>query len=435
MKTNLMNILTKINFVVTGLLLFCYGVIRFKILFPRTNAGGDENGFLAMFNFYLENGYSEALAEGNSILFNLVSSFINLFVSNPLISLRTTSFLFGISTMYLVVKIQKKFFPFQNKSYRSLAWITSMNVLIVSSIIFLGINDTILYFLTALFFYFFLHLTQNKKALKYYIYIGIVYGLMLITRKFGIIYLLPIMVVLLLFFGNERPQWNYMLKGMSFLFLSTIIIVLTANLTNLTQGKGLSFHEKKLDPEINWVQLQYLSAVKNSQGELPYGKHVSIEDVKQYLKENGEDSLPENSMTSSMFFDLGFTIKQFFKNIAIQLVPITRLTGLLLGLIVLTFIFNLKSRIKLSFPNKQYILLFSTAYILTLCFIVISYVEPRWYISVLVLMPLPIVKMLEKSIENNKNKEVFSFLIINTSLLFFVAMNVKYVMTNFKEII
>ena len=430
-----MNILTKTNFVVTSLLLFCYGVIRYKIIFLRPEGKGDENSFLEMFNFYLENGYSEALAEGNSILFNVTSSFVNLFVSDPLFSLRVTSLLFGILTMYMILKIQKKFFPFQNKSYRNLAWITSLNVFIVSSIIFSGINDSILYFLTSLFFYFFLHLTQNKNSFKYYIYIGVIFGLMLITRKFGIIYLLPISVVFLMFFKKERIQWLQMLKGVSFMFLSTIVIVVAANFANITQGKSLSFHEKKLDNEINWVQLQYLTAIKNSQGELAYGKHVSIDETKEYLKENGLNSLPENSVTSSMFFDLGFTIKQFFKNVLIQIVPISRLTGILIFLIILSIIFNIKNRIKLSLPNKQFILLFSTVYILALCFIVISYVEPRWYISVLALLPLPILKMMEKSLEKNKRKEVFNFLIVNASLLIFVAMNMKYVITNFKVII
>ncbi|MFD2567791.1 glycosyltransferase family 39 protein [Pseudotenacibaculum haliotis] len=435
MKTNLLKILTKANFAVTSILLLCYGIIRYKVAFLRPEAKGDENSFLKMFNFFSENGYSEALAKGNSILFNLVASFVDFFASNPLFSLRITSLLFGILTIYMVLKIQKKFFSFDNKSYRNLAWITSVNVLIVSSILFLGINDTILYFLTALFFYYFLHLIQNTTAVKYYIYLGIIYGLMLITRKFGIIYLLPILVVLFLFFRNERLQWKQVIKNASILFLSSILIVAAANFNNLTQGKGLSFNEKELDDEINWIQLQYLTALKNSQGELAYGKHVSVEDVKQYIKENGEDSLPENSMVSSIFFDLGFTIKQSFRNVLTQTVPITRLTGILLMFIVLALLFNLRNKVKLKLPNKQYILIFSFVYILSLCFIVISYVEPRWYVSVLVLMPLPILKLLEKSIEKNKNKEVLSFLMINAALLAFIAMNAKYVITNFKEII
>ncbi len=435
MKNNIRTILTKVNFIIVSVILLLYFFIRIGKVFTRPNAKGDESSFLEMFNFYLENGYAATLSEGSSILFNLASSFFNLFTSNPLYALRATSLFFGIFAFIMVVKIQRIFFPL-DKQYVLLAFLTSLNALIVSSIILSGINDSIVYFLAVLLVFFILKFHRDKNTIKSAIFIGLTIGAMFLTRKMSLLYLPAAFIVLLMLYHNIKLNTLAKIKSLGLISLMTILVVAVFNFPNLKEGKGISFHQKKLDKEITWIQLQYLTAMKNAKGEVANGQHVTIEETKAYIVENGKESLPKNSFISAIFFDFGFTVKQFFKNTVRQLTPITRLTGLLFLFLVLVAFLNLKkNRFKLSFPKNQYIILFSILFILTLCFIVITYIEPRWYVSVLILLPLPIYRILQEYTESQKKKELINFIFINAQLLFIIAMNVPYIFSNYKDLL
>tara|TARA_R110000787_G_scaffold184181_2_gene296044 strand:+ start:1649 stop:2962 length:1314 start_codon:yes stop_codon:yes gene_type:complete len=435
MKVNLKGFLTKINFIVTSVILLLYFAIRFKIRFLQDFPSGDETSFLRMFNFYLKNGYSEALSKGNSIVFNLMASFFNLFTDNELMSLRLTSLFFGVLAFLMVLKIQRTFFPL-NKSYFLLTIITSLNTLIVSSVILSGINDTILYFLITVFIFYVLKFHRDKKVTISSLIIGIIIGFMFLTRKISITFLPSILLILLLLYHNLKITLIPKLKSLGIIFIVSIATLVLFNLPNLIDGKGISFHEKKLDSEINWKQLQYLSAIKNSQGKVIYGQHVTIGEVKHYIKKNGNESLPKDSQVSSIFFDFSFTIKQFFKNIPLQIIPITRLSGLLLLFLLLgAFLTAQKEGFKLSNIKKEYITLFLLSYILAMCFIVISYIEPRWYVGALILLPLPTYSIMQKHILRTKRKELLNFLLINAQLSLIIMMNTSYILANYKYLL
>lgn len=435
MKAKLKPILTSTNFIITSIVLLLYLAIRFKKIFLKGNPAGDETSFLEMFNFYIENGYSEALSKGNSTIFNLAASFFNLIIDNPLYSLRITSLFFGLLALLMVIRIQKTFFPLY-KEYSRLVIITSVSILTVSSIFLSGINDTIIYFLGTVFVFYVLKFHRDKKITRSSLAIGLIIGFMILTRKMSLTYLPAIFLILLLLYSNIKMNVFLKLKSLGIISIVSIATIVLFNLPNVIDGKGVSFHEKKLDEEISWIQLQYLTAVKESEGGVEDGQHVSVEYVKQYIAKNGKESLPENSLTSSIFFDFGFTVKQFFKNAFKQVVPLTRLSGLLLLFLILGLLLTIKKEgFKLSLLKQEYITIFLFSFILILCIVSINYIEPRWYVGILILLPLPVYSILQKRILEAKKNEQFNFLLINGQLAFIIVMNIPYILSNFKHLL
>tara|TARA_R110002074_G_scaffold242800_2_gene414588 strand:- start:2769 stop:4058 length:1290 start_codon:yes stop_codon:yes gene_type:complete len=426
MKSKSKTYITSFNFIIAGLVLLLYGSIRFKKLFFGNFANGDEYGFLNIFDIYLDKGYSEALSQGSSITFNATASFFNLFFSNTFLSLRFTSFFFGVLTLLMVLKIQKTFFPL-TKNYFLLLIITISNILIVSSVIFVGINDTILYFLATVFVFLVLNYQRDIKTFKFSLYLGLLFGIMLLTRKITIFYLPSIVIILIMLYKNLKIKTPLIFKSLSIVIVFSTITVILFNLPNLTTGKGISFHEKKLDNEISWSQLQYLTAIKHSNGEVKYGQHVSVDEVKQYITKNGEKSLPGKSFVNTIYYDIPFTIKDFFYDLFSQIKPITRLSGL----IIVFFILILSVVKKISIYHR-YLIVFFFTFVSTLCFIIISYVEPRWYLGALMLVLVPVYNILQ-DLSNNKNKrDKLNFIFINVQLLFIVTINLPYIISNYK---
>lgn len=430
MLNKVKNIVTSINITVAGIILFLYGILRFKKVFLRDFANGDENSFNKILQLYLDKGYNETLNEGSSIFFNLISSFFYLFTSNSLYSIRLTSIFFGILTLFTVIKIQKSFFKLP-KGYSVIFLYTVLNILIVSSIIFSGINDSILYFFSSLFVFFCLQFNRDKKVIKFSIASGIIIGLMFLTRKMAIIYMPPVFLVLLILFYKLDLKYFIRFKVLTIITIIPILLICILNLPNLIESKGISFHEKKLDNEISWPQLQYLTALKNSEGKVKHGQHVSIQEVKDYLILNGKESLPGDTFISSALFNIPFTIKQFFKNIGLQIVPITRLTGLMF----LFFIIALFSKNRIYFLKKHsLIVIFFNVFVVSLCLIVINYIEPRWYIGLLVLFTIPAYSIMEEFVSHKKKKEFINLIIVNSQLLSIILINLPYIVSNYKDL-
>jgi len=427
MRSKIKPNITNFNFVLTSIVLLMYCAIRFVKLFLKNSPAGDEFGFSTVFNLYQEKGYSAALSEGSSVLFNIAASFFNLFFSDTLLSLRFTSLFFGILSFLMVIKIQKTFFSL-SKNYFILFIITSASILIVSSIFFAGINDTMIYFIISLMIFVMFKYQKEKKIVKFSLIIGLLLGCMFLTRKMSVLYLPSIFLILILLYNDLKIKTPLKLKSFIIIISVSALLVSAFNLPNLAKGKGISFHEKKLDKEITWQQLQYLTAIMNSNGDVENGQHATLDQVKQYIKKNGKESLP-SSFLGTIFFDISFTVKQFFKNIFVQIIPITRLSGLVFLFLIL---FGLQNFSKKSSNKHQYVILFFFTFIISLCLIVINYIEPRWYVGLLILLTVPVFSFLQEYSQDKNKKEVLNFIFINVQLLFIVTINLPYIISNYK---
>jgi len=419
--------ITRINFLLISVILFLYSIISFVRVFLRNFSKGDENSFLPIFQLFIDKGFYAANVKGNSILFNCVSFIFYKISNNPLLSLRLTSLFFGFLTVIALFFFIKRFFPFIPSKYRLVAYITSLNVIIVMSIVFSGINDVLLSFFTILFFYLFYKIKEDNTILQYYFLIGIIFSLMILTRLMSVIIIFLMLIVLLLLLFNQKTKFIDIIKRISIIAFTSIIIVISFNYPSLKENKTLSFHDKSIKEEgVNWSQLQYLSEIGYEKGQIKYAHHYSIKEVKEYLKENGENSLPK-TLIESLLFDVSRTIKVFFREILYLIKPFSRLLGIVFILNIFLFIYNLfKRKIRLN-----YIILFSVLYIGCIAVIVSSYIEPRWFLNILILLPILFLEKLYSFGKENKLEKNYDFIIINSQLLILLIMNLPYIYKNF----
>ncbi|MFK5889287.1 MAG: glycosyltransferase family 39 protein [Flavobacteriaceae bacterium] len=423
--------ITKINFYITGLVLSLYAIIRFRIVFLRVTPKGDERSFLSVFNIVINKGFYEANVAGNSTPFNFVAYLFYKITSNGLISLRLTSLFFGILSLVFLWIFYKKYFKIP-QDYRFTAFLTAVNTMVIMSWVFTGINDIILAFLTVLLFMIIFRIKNDQKESHYsYLYIGLIIAFMLLTRKMSLLFLPSVFVVLISILYLKNTLFKAALKKIILVSASFLIIVIAFNIPSLIEKGHLSFHEKKLPSEkVNWSQLQYLTAIREEQGSLSYGKHASIDEVIQYLNENGENSLPK-TLTASIFFDFARTTREFFNDLFYQIKPFTRLLGFI-------FLTNLLLLIRYFFKRKfivknilnQPIILFSIIYMSIVCFIVITYVETRWFSNILLLLPIVLAERTYKFIKENNLGEKFDFIMINLQLLSLTVMSLPYLIKN-----
>lgn len=432
MSNKLFDIITKISLAIAFVTVLLYAAVRIKLKFFLDRTQGDEPAFLEALEFFKENGYAHSVQEGSSIVFNLLNRFFDIFSASSLMSMRITSLFFGLLTFYVIIKASKNIFKLP-KNYHFITCITVLNAFVVTSVMFIGINDTILYFLTGLFLYRFYKIySRGYLLLKDSLFIGIILGCMLLTRMMSFLLLVPVgLAILYLFYKEKISLLNYV-KRFALIGVVAGILIALFNYPSLSEGKGLSFHQKPLDKDINWVQLQYLTALELDKGTIKYGQHVPIEGVKEYLRENGEDSLP-TTMMESLFFDFSFTVKEFFIDLSLQAKPITRVFGIILFFLLGILIFGRRQLI--SNANAHVTLIFGFTFVSILSFIVVTYVEPRWYIAAVGFMSIAIFRLIAEIIEINKNKKLLAFLVINLQCWAIIVMNLPYIMNNIKQLI
>lgn len=423
--------LTKFNFILTGLLLFMYASIRFSVVFLREYPKGDESSFLEVFKIFINKGYYSANVLGNSSTFNGISYLFYKITSNELMSLRLTSLTFGILSLAVLWIFYKKYFEVPN-IYRFTAFITAVNTMIIMSWIFVGIDDVILSFLTVLFFMCIYKLKKQTIRTNYlYIAIGIIIALMLLTREMSVLFFPSIIIVLGALFYINNESTKAILTNSILMISAFIVILFTFNFPSLAENRKLSFHQKLINStEVNWTQLQYLAALGEEQGKLPHGKHFSVDEVAKYLKDNGQESLPK-TLTESIFFDFSRTIREFFKDTLYEIKPFSRLLGLFFIFNLMLFILYLfKREFILNKILNQHLFLFSIIYILLVCFIVITYVETRWFSNVLLLLPIVFAERIYKFKTEYKLGDNFDFIMINLQLLSLTIMSLPYLINN-----
>lgn len=424
--------ITKFNLILAYLSIVMYAFIRiynnFIVFAP---AKGDEESFLSAFKYYLSQGFYEANVEGNSTIFNLISSFFYTFTSNDLLSLRLTSILFGVLTFIILWKLQKKFFILTN-SFFHLAFVTALNVVVVKSFVFFGINDTIIVFLTVAFFYILFKIkTDSQIKHFYFLLLGLILSSFMATRLMSII-IFPsiILVIILVLKKSNRLKFD---KNNGILLVSFVVFLTLFNVPSLIEKGKLSFHQKSTGFKgLTWVQFQYLSAIEQEKGTIKHNAHVSWEDVNEYVKTHGENSLPKTN-TEALLFDMKRTVKEFFKDLFLLIKPFTRLLGILFLISIPVFLIKIiteKSFLVKVLTNE--IFLFFISYTFIICFIVISNVEIRWLTNILILLPVLLLSSLSKVIAKQKNKKSINFVLINTQLIALLIFNLAFI---FKTIV
>jgi hypothetical protein len=350
-------------------LVFIYFMLSFCYTLFLAEGGGDESLFLNDFLFIETNGWIAAIEKSISIPYMiLVYPFSFFFDGYFLLKLPNVLLLLLLLLYFFkVVKIKNTTFYFYLFFY-----------LATSRYFFSGTNDALFFTGLVLFitevFYFIENKKMNSSILAFS---GLIISFF--TRELFILYF-P--VVLLGFFILFQNGYVFLTKKMLFP-LVLFLFLLLFNSPSLLKKGSLSYDDKTPSSTIkaSWRQRQYLAQLLVNKGEIPNFSHPSWEETQDYLKINGSDSLPDGIL-DAITFDYSMTIKEFFKDFYYSMFFGLRQLGLVMLFPFYFLIVNLR---KTSILNPMFFVPYSFVLILSIfSLIVISYIEPRWYISIFI---------------------------------------------------
>ena len=419
--------ITIVHAVIASLVLVCYAILRFGKLFLNNGVVGDERGYLEGFELFLVEGFYAANVAGNSTLFNSVGYVFNLFIDAPVISLRTTSLVFGVMAVVISGLIVTRHTTL-SRLYKFVALLTVLNIFIVSSFMFLAINDLPLIAFSLLSILLLLEYQKETICIRtLFIGFGILIGLMMATRMVVITYL-PAYSIAFYLVIKRRMAWKESLFNSQYFLVPLFLVISFFHYPSLIKNQSLSFHSKEMNfKDASWASLQYLSAIKSSDGELIGRKHVTIAETQAYVRAHGEDALPKTFL-ESIYFDPMFTIKEFVKDFVLLVKPMTRLIGwvLIAGIIGAVLLFRKEKKLM----PLGVMTSFGLVHMVTIAFIIISYIEDRWVLGSFTLIAIVLVEMMVKasSVFGAKHKWKYDFCMINAQFAALILMNLPYIL-------
>jgi hypothetical protein len=395
---------------------FAYFFISFYYFFFLSQAGsGDESLFVNDLIYIKTDGWISAIEKSISIPYMMVVYPFSFFLKGYM-ALRAANVLMLLLLLLYFFKIVKiKVFPF----YLYLFFFVA-----TSKYFFAGTDDALFFtglviFMTEVFYF----IEKKKMNSQVLAFSGLIVSFF--TREMFVVYL-PVVMLGLYFLYK---------KGFSFLNKKMIFPVLLfffftgVNIPSLKLNNKLSYDAKTPPTEIkaSWSQRQYLAQLLVNNGELQNFSHPSWEQTQEYLIVNGTKSLPDG-IVEGLTFDYSLTIKEFFKDFYYSMFFGLRQLGLIL---IFPFYFILTNLKKKNILNPEMFIPYSL--IVMLCvfsLIIISFIEPRWYIAVFI---SAIVFYNQYQFEKKIN---FNFIIVNYLVLIcFSFLGIYSILHKFMKII
>ena len=358
-------------FLMTSVSTLIYFICKTYLFYHYESPIGDESSFLEANDFIEKNGLFYELCKGQiSPLFSIISTFLNYFINDMLLTFRLISVVSTILTLLLVYHFAK------NKLNISGYYLQTIVVLCISFFCFRiywqGINDAIFHLFIVICFYLLYDVDFKKNVFRNLIYIGIVFGLMISTRLMSFL-VLPCFVF---FFVNSY-------KKILIVGVTTSITALLFHFPSLINGNGLSDQNKDPKNGMTWVQLNYLSQKLIYENKLEKGYRVSWEELAQYIKVNGKESLPKNTL-ELFTFSPKITINSLVNNLIYSIQKVYfKFFGFGVFILFYVYYFYYKNRKSIAtatafsfkFANSFWF------YTFMISLIAFTQIEPRWYTS------------------------------------------------------
>lgn len=383
----------------------------------------NNDDYKGVFIRFLDLGYYDAVSEGTTILYNVFLKVIYLVANNAessFIFLNAISQLFIIGFGYYVLKkhVQKidMYFIVMFGLY-ALFTINLKSFLGASNDAFLGVFVIIMLYLLV-------HgLFKSKNQYLTFAFVGIVLAVCFSIRMTAIL-MVPVVIFSFLTWylnSNEKPT-DKILK-LLIPVLPFLLVLGMFHYPSLIEGKRLSKYDKNPKEYVsNWTQRNYLGLKKIEQGKDELNRdaiwyRTKFKEVDEYLKNNGEDSLPDNFF-EVLKRDPKLVFKIFAYNLIFSVVRFFRFWGFLFFLLILP-LFNIKNLRQSIFgienlPSNLFLI-----YMLTLTFVCFTFIEFRWYIGYEILIPMAVLSLLQRHTffqkDNHKNI-LFSISLICISL-------------------
>ncbi|RKS13376.1 hypothetical protein [Flavobacterium sp. 120] len=350
-------------------LVSAYFLLSFYYFFIIAEISGDETLFLNDLVFIKTNGWIAAIEKSISIPYMMLVYPFSFFLKEYLALKTANIFLLLLLLLYFFKIAKIKASPFYFYLFFFLA---------TSKYFFAGTNDALFFtglviFMTEV-FYFIANKKINNQGLAFS---GLIISFF--TREMFLVYLPVVLLGLYFLYKNGFSFFN---KKRIFSIL-IFFFFMGLNAPSLKLNHKLSYDDKTPSSEIkvSWSQRQYLAQLLVNKGELQNFSHPSWEQTQEYLKKNGLNSLP-NGIVEGLTFDYSLTVKEFFKDFYYSMFFGLRQLGFIL---LFPFYFILTNLKKKNILNPEMFIPYSL--IVTLCvfsLIIISYIEPRWYIAVFI---------------------------------------------------
>lgn len=342
---------------------------------------GDEALFISDLDLIFNKGWNEAVVKNVSIPYMLLAApfafFLKTYIALRIVNVLLLVFL--VSYFYLRLKSNRK--SFFNYFFFFLC---------TAPYFFLGTNDA-LFFVGIIIFMTEVYLLQNKKEAN----MAIAFSMLLIscfTREMILIYF-PVIIFGCLIIYKEGAFVKINFSSPILIF----IVFLILNIPSLKDNGKLSFDNKSpTGPNsATWVQRQYLAQLLVNKGEIKNFSHPSWEETNEYLKKNGQNSLPKG-IIDGLSFDIRLTVVEFFKDFYYSVFFGFRQLGFILFVVLLfplrDFFISKKLKLEMYIP---YALIFIIA---VFSLIIISFIEPRWYAPVFTMTIVFYIGLCEKKI-------------------------------------
>ena len=352
-------------FVLVPFLLLKIGICAFLFLNKDWSAITDGDLYMELFQRFISNGAYFEIEKGTSVMYNFALYPIYLLVGD----VKETFIIFNslcivltiILGVYLLYKISIRFDIHIYFTY----FLCSIYIFYIISQKFINIlanDDSFMGLLYLIIIYFSIKNIESPKH-YYFSVIGFILGLCLGTREIAILFF-PF-VLYMIFYSNAK------VKNLIYFVIPLIFTILIIHFPSIIAGNGLSFYNKNPE-DVNWIQKNHLAIteIEKSTGIFnikPWSiwRANTFDDVREYLKQNGENSLPKSfldvvfnhpmQLIKMTLFNLLFLFKFYFKAIG--------------GFILIPLIFLFR---------KNFFLLPFLYFCFIFCFVAYSHVELRW---------------------------------------------------------
>jgi hypothetical protein len=374
------------RFIIASLyLLFIGTLILFAFKSFNKDAEGDEDFYVSQAQNLQSNGFSKSIIEGNPVGFSYPVILLSRILGGTLLtSGRLLSFLSIVPLLFGQSYLSKKIFHLNDWS-RHIITIFSLQVLIGSGLIFRGITD--LYFSAFMIWglIFLCKMTCKWNSSRNSILTGMLLSGTLLIRPLTLLYLPGILLTLIITFihFSDPTQRRKYLRSCFIMTCTFIGVFCLVQSPSLIEKRSFSFEDKNPSSSLTWIQLQTLSQLRYDEGTLPEGQHVEWEELKTYLDEHGENSLPKGFFERAKWNPLLVT-REFVKDLSISSNYIfLRRTGLLY-LSPLLFLFLIR-KFRVIKKRILFFLIIGFSYVVVLNSITLTNVEWRWLILPLLL--------------------------------------------------
>lgn len=360
----------------------------------------DEIQFVNKFYFLQEHGWYESVVSGTSPVYHGLVFLVNIFISDPLVSMKLLNVLgllgvIGIWVVYLIKELKISI------RYRWLSILSVVYLTVVYNAFFSACNDSLFLFFISLGMFFLLKLLRENKF-STIILAGVGFAFALGTRELLAFYTPGIMIWLFVLFFFQKINKIQLASFFITLLTLTVFIYLPAI---LEKGRPV-FHDKNegIYPGY-WQEKNYLQLLINREG-------MTREEVESFKENNPEILLPQTYF-HGIFLNPSLTLKNTFR----QLKLINYAAIWKLGLVYFLF-FGLAIQAiwtKRFLSPEALVFLMFASYAFAFAILPITRVEFRWFI----LFPLFFLVVVMEKLDRWKDQKrigesliYFNFLVI-----------------------